>query len=312
MGASGFLVPSNVGPRYAAATMTKLGIDPQQLRSIPSLRDLDDEQLSYLIELCQEVKASEGDALFDVGQRADACYLLTAGEVLLYRGDDEMHRLKPLALIGELGALVGQTRKTRAVVGAETELWAMASEALQDHSSNNAEVGVRLLRGALAVAADKIHRDQTRLEDMRHNLIRTQKAMKKMRDFLEESDDTVVSKPMHEMLEGLIRQNRRVNYRVEPPPMLAASLRLDDHSKSSVSQISRTHLSFNLDDGQLPQPDARISGVLWLSGPEIPVSGKVLRTIERRVDLELDLLLDEYAALLEGYLTRIQMLDFLV
>jgi hypothetical protein len=33
---------------------------------------------------------------------------------------------------------------------------------------------------------------------------------------------------------------------------------------------------------------------------------------DRRVTVELDLLIDEYAAVLEGYLTRAQLLDILV
>ena len=52
--------------------------------------------------------------------------------------------------------------------------------------------------------------------------------------------------------------------------------------------------------------------MLWLSGPEIPVSGKVLRTIGPLIDVELDLLFEDYGAILDGYLTRVQMLDFMV
>ena len=61
-----------------------------------------------------------------------------------------------------------------------------------------------------------------------------------------------------------------------------------------------------------PVAGQRFSGVLQLSGPEIPISGRVLRVLDGRVDLELDLLLDEYSAALESYLTRVQMLDYLV
>jgi len=42
------------------------------------------------------------------------------------------------------------------------------------------------------------------------------------------------------------------------------------------------------------------------------MTGVVLRVVEGRVDIELDLMVDEYVNILEGYLTRVQMLDFLV
>ena len=58
------------------------------------------------------------------------------------------------------------------------------------------------------------------------------------------------------------------------------------------------------------------SGVAELGGAEIPLSGKVIRVIDiagkRRVTVELDLLIDDYVAVLEGYLTRVQLLDILV
>jgi hypothetical protein len=66
------------------------------------------------------------------------------------------------------------------------------------------------------------------------------------------------------------------------------------------------------DDGAAPASGAWLSGVLDLAGTDVPVSGKVLRAAGPRVTVELDLLIDEYAATLEGYLTRVQLLDILV
>ena len=55
-----------------------------------------------------------------------------------------------------------------------------------------------------------------------------------------------------------------------------------------------------------------MSGVLDLAGTDVPISGKVIRAAGSRVTVELDLLIDEYAAAFEGYLTRVQLLDILV
>jgi len=146
---------------------------------------------------------------------------------------------------------------------------------------------------------------------MREHIIVTQKTMKGLRELVLESPDSPISGRIHDALDGLIQQNRRANYRVEPPPALAAHLRLDDGRLAPIVELSRTHLNFRL-AGALPAPSHEIAGVLVLAGPEIPVSGRVLRVQGDRVVLVLDLLLDEFAAAFEGYLTRVQMFDFLV
>lgn len=290
----------------------KLGITAEALRAIPLLRSMSDDQLALVAGLFEPVESSKGDMLFDVGDPARAIYLLVEGEITLYQTDEETHRLTGPAIIGELGALTGLCRNSRAVVGEGAKIWEVKGELLLELFVDHPDLALRFEQGLLEMVADKIQRDQIRLIDMRQNLIRTQKAMKQMRDFLLESEDTVVSEKLHEMLDGLIRRNRRVNYRVEPPPALAATVRVDEGEKSTVVEISRSHLSFRNDGKTTLAEGARISGVLNLSGPELPFSGKVLRTIKERVDVELDLLIDEYVVLLEGYLTRVQMLDFLV
>lgn len=293
-------------------SISKLGLTTEQLHGIPLLRALAPEQLARLAELFVRRELHPGELLFHAGQTADAMYLLTAGELVLRQGEEETHRLRPPAIIGELGALTGLPRTSTAMVGAGAVLWQIEADALRALVEAEPTTGLKLVQVLLELTVDKISRDQTRLGDMRQNIIRTQKAMKRMRDFLLESQDTVVSSPIHEIIEGLIRQNRRVNYRVAPPPALPARWRFDDGSEVAVVEVSRTHISFAREGGDALLSGMRLSAVLSLSGPEIPVSGKVLRTIGRRVDVELDLLIDEYAATLEGYLTRVQMLDFLV
>jgi CRP/FNR family cyclic AMP-dependent transcriptional regulator len=61
-----------------------------------------------------------------------------------------------------------------------------------------------------------------------------------------------------------------------------------------------------------PAENSWITGVLALAGTEIPISGRVHRVQGSKVTIELDLLIEEFAATLEGYLTRAQLLDVLV
>jgi CRP-like cAMP-binding protein len=288
-----------------------IGISPAELRGIHLFRSFSDEEVRRLAVLFEPVGANEGEVLFAQGEAAVAFYILIAGEVSLREDEREVYLLRPPCLIGELGATTGLSRHCRAVVGPATVLRRIDSARLRDFCSQNPDLGLALYRALLGSAAEKIARDQRRIAEMREHIIVTQKAMKGLREFILESPDSTISGRVHDALEGLIQQNRRANYRVEPPPALAAYLRLDDGRVATVVELSRTHVNVRL-SGALPEANGELSGVLVLAGPEIPVSGSVLRAQGDRVVLTLDLLLDEFAAILEGYLARVQMFDFLV
>jgi CRP-like cAMP-binding protein len=281
------------------------------LRTIPLFRGFAEEDLA---EIAQQFRPAGAGVLFDVGQPARSFYLLTAGEVTLDQPGDDVYRLRPPALIGELGGLAGLTRNGRAVASEGAEVWELEQATVQRFFADNQELGVRFLVNLLEVVADKVHRDQRRLADMRANLVRTQKALKQLRELVLDAPETPISAPVHDTLDRLIVHNRRVNYRVEPPAALASTVRLDA-GVAPVFELSRTHITLAWPDGGTPPATGTwLSGVAQLGGAEIPVSGKVMRSSpdHRRITFELDLLLDEYVAVLEGYLTRVQLLDILV
>jgi CRP-like cAMP-binding protein len=277
---------------------------------MPLFRGFDDAGLAELGGLFTQVVVDPAVPLFDIGDPATAFYLLTSGEVVLDRPDDDSFRLSPPALIGELGALATLPRSTRAMVAPGSTLWALTATKLQAYFAGRQDRGVHFLVNLLGVVADKVHRDQTRIAEMRRNLVRTQKELKRLRELVLETVETPLSAQVHDTLDKLITHNRRVNYGVEPPPALAAKLRLDTGT-AAVASISRTHVTVHAAP-PVPGTGTWCSGVLDLAGTEIPVSGTVVRAGDDRFTIELDLLIDDYAAIFEGYLTRVQLLDVLV
>ena len=286
----------------------KPAISHEELSLIPLLRGLSDDELVQIVGLLEPAESKDG-VLFEDGSPAEAFYLLVKGSVHLFKDDHETHNLHPVVIIGELGALTGRIRTSRAVLEEGSQVWQVRVSALNELFESHKSIGLHFQSNLLEILADKMHRDQLRLRDMRANIVRTQKSMKGMREFLLESTDTPVSKHLHEELDGLIKRNRRVNYRVDPPAALASTLRMDDGTEALVRQISRKTMTVSGSGGAVGD---RITGVLYLSGPEIPVSGRISRVDDDLVDIALDLLIDEYADTLEGYLTRVQMLDFMV
>jgi len=286
----------------------RMGPSASELRTIPLFHGFSDAELGEIAGLFAQVDAGD-KPLFDVAEPATTLYLLTKGEVVLDRPGDDVFRLYPPALIGELGALTGLSRSTRATVAADSVVWSLPAKKLQDYLGAHQELGVRFLVNLLTAVADKVHRDQRRMGDMRTNLITTQKELKRLREVVLEAPETPLSAPVHDTLDKLITHNRRVNYRVEPPPTLAATCRFDNAS-SPITDISRTHVTVSLAAAP-PAIGSWLSGVAHLAGTEIPISGRVHRVQGKRVTIELDLMIDEFAAALEGYLTRAQLLDIL-
>lgn len=267
-----------------------------------------DDELAEIGDLFKPVPVTD-KPLFDVTEPATSLYLLTEGEVVLDRPGDDVFRLRPPALIGELGALTGLQRSTRATVTPGSKVWTLPAKRIQSYLAEHQELGVRFLVNLLSVVADKVHRDQRRIADMRSHLIKTQKELKRLRELVLEAAETPISAPVHDTLDKLITHNRRVNYRVEPPPALAAHCRFENVT-APVADISRTHITVHLPH----DPSAVgtwLTGVAHLAGTEIPISGRVHRVQGRKMTIELDLMIDEFVATLEGYLTRAQLLDIL-
>ncbi len=286
----------------------RMGPSASELRTIPLFHGFGDDELAEIADLFKQVD-SGGKPLFEVGEPATTLYLLTKGEVILDRPGDDTFRLRPPALIGELGALTGLARSTRATPAAESVVWALSAKRLQTYLGSHQELGVRFLVNLLSVVADKVHRDQRRMADMRANLIGTQKELKRLRELVLEAVETPISAPVHDTLDKLITHNRRVNYRGEPPPALAAHCRFEK-TQAPIADISRTHITVHLANDP-PAVGSWVSGVAHLANTEIPISGRVHRTQGHKMTIELDLMIDEYAAALEGYLTRAQLLDIL-
>jgi CRP-like cAMP-binding protein len=299
-------------PVFHKRRSKSMSLSPNQLRSIPFLSAFSDQQLDQLSQIFKQQQMEQGVVLFREGFPDDSFYLLAKGEVNILEGDKLRYQLRPPTPIGEVGALAELKRNTTAVVAQPSEIWKINRRDLLKFFENNNDIALLFYQNLVKSMAFKLKRDQIHIEDMQTNIIRTQKAMKQMQALILQSKDTPISESLHNELEELITHNRRVNYRIEPLNSMPAHIRLKNGAVLKVVEISKSHLSFLQEQDSAPRAGDTITAVLCLSGPEIPISGKVLRIIENRGDLKLDGLIDMYEAVLDGYLARIQMLDYMV
>jgi CRP/FNR family cyclic AMP-dependent transcriptional regulator len=287
-------------------------VTPAELRAVPLFENISDDKLTTLMGVFERRQLPEGEVLFEAGDQATDFLLIVAGEVALRENGETRFRLRPLAPIGELGAITGLRRNTTAVTTQPSEIWCVSTRVLMEFFESRGQVAIPFYQNLLRIVADKVRRDERRIEEMRSNIVRTQKAMKRLRDLVLETQDTVLSKPVYETLQDLIEQNRRWHYLVEPAHTLRASVRFDDGREVPVLALSNTWLRLPLPTGAPPPWGLAWSGVLVLPTGEIPLSGTVDSADAEGVLIHLDLLIEEYEAKLEDYLTRLQMLDFVV
>jgi CRP-like cAMP-binding protein len=298
-------------------------VRPSDLHAIPLFHGITDDHLADLLGACERVPLAAGEVLFEAGSEPAHLLLLTQGEVVLHEpqspAGEPRFRLSPIAPIGELGAVTGLKRNTTAVATQPSEVLRVGVADLRQFFERRGDVAFPFYHNLLNIVADKVRRDTHRLEEVRANLIRSQKGMKRLLVLVLESEETPLSRTVCETLEELIESNRRVHYLVEPTSTLTSWVRLDAGTTVPVLEISDSLMRIAappVPSGSVPPgtPAAGTewSGVLITPAGEVPVSGKVENADAAGALIKLDMFIEQYAAVLRDYLTRVQMLDFVV
>lgn len=290
----------------------------QDLRALPLFQGISETRLEQLVATFRKVTHKAGTVLFQPGDTAANFELLTKGEVSIEEEATSTEvpatrfDLRPLAPLGELGALTGLPRSTTATAKADVEVLSVKVNDLLGFFDSNGDIGLAFYKNLLTLVSDKVRRDRSRIEDMRSNIVRTQKAMKQMREIVLAAAETDISKPIFEALDSCIDRNRRANYRVTPTASYPAHVRLDDGRTAAILEISEGHVKVAGKAKDLTKDPSFWAGVLVVPTTEILLSGSVVREGEGGVVVKLDKPMDEYKAKLDDYTTRVQLLDFVV
>lgn len=282
----------------------------QELRHLHLFRALTDAQTDKLIGTFAERRVKKGEILFREGDNPTHLRILVDGELELSEESEPKVILRPVSPVGELGSLTGLPRNTTAKALSDVTALEVETFTLMRLFDQDKDLGLNFYRGLLEVVGDKVRRDRRRMDEMRQNLIRTQKAMKAAREIVLSAEETPISKPLCDALDELIENNRRAHYRVTPVAGHTAAVRFEGGRLESVVELSDGFLKLAPTSNLKEKQD--VSAVLVLPTREIPVSGTVARSAKDGVLVKLDLLIDEYQSAYLGYVTQLQLLDFVV
>ncbi len=279
------------------------------LRSVPLFSDLSDAQLELLLGAAERRQLPIGHVLFERGSTPDTWFLLIEGAVSVRDDDGERFLVHAVTPVGELSVFTNEERRLTAVVVEPSVVLFLPRSELQSLLEKHGDLAFGLMRGLLKLTGRKIGRDQRRLREMRANIVSTQKAMKRMQEFLLEGEDNPLHAALFEELDALVEQNKRWHYLVEPSRLVPTHVRLDSGTKLRVAALSNEWLHFERTEDVVLTAGQDWSGVLILDGRELAVSGTVERAEGAEVTVFLDELIPEYSAELAAHLARAQMLD---
>ncbi|MFO0552883.1 MAG: cyclic nucleotide-binding domain-containing protein [Polyangiaceae bacterium] len=293
-------------------------VDLRELRHLPLFRALSDEHLTRFVGALTPRDVAAGTVLFSSGDISTSFQILVSGEVELLESGEPPITLRPVAPIGELGALAGLPRNASATAKSDARILEASRDSLMAMLASSGELGFAFLKGLVEVVADKIRRDKLRANDMRGNIVRTQKAMKELRELVLSSEENALSQPVCDKLDDLIEHNRRSHYRVCPVEYHPASAGIvkgeTSYAVVPVVELSEGFVklaSSATEQGLVKQGD-EVTLVIKLPRGEVPVSGRVERTGKDGALVRLDPLIDEFNAALGRYMNELQMLDFVV
>jgi CRP/FNR family transcriptional regulator, cyclic AMP receptor protein len=97
------------------------------LKQVTIFKDLDDQEIELVAEICKEEKYNSGEYIFREGEHGNRFYLIVEGEVRISRdvpgsGEEALAVLKPGALFGEMAVFDRSERSTHAISNGGTRV----------------------------------------------------------------------------------------------------------------------------------------------------------------------------------------------
>ncbi len=143
-------------------------MDIALLKQAAIFADLDDGELSRIIEVCKEQKFQGAETIFKEGEPGNRLYIIAAGEVRISRnipgsGEEALAVLKQGACFGEMDIFDRSERSTDAIANADSTLLTITRSDFELLMDFNRDIAykvlwavVRLLSGRLRVTNDNL------------------------------------------------------------------------------------------------------------------------------------------------------------
>ncbi len=129
-------------------TPSRLGVLAERiafLNRVPLFASLKSAGLLAVAEACREVHCTDGEAIFNQGDRGDALFVLTLGNVRVVRDGATINELHRGDCFGEIAIFAETTRTAGVVADGEVTCLALDASAFQELVRENAEIGLTVI-----------------------------------------------------------------------------------------------------------------------------------------------------------------------
>ena len=138
------------------------------LKGVVIFKDLEDEELNQIAEVCKPENFNSGEYIFREGESGNRLYLVLEGEVRISRnvpgsGEEALAVLKPGALFGEMAVFDRSERSTDAIANTACTLTTISRSDFELLLDFNRDIAykilwcvVRLLSARLRVTNDNL------------------------------------------------------------------------------------------------------------------------------------------------------------
>ena len=112
-----------------------------KMMGLPLFRDMDEHQISHLLELSSKRELAAGEVLCNPMTIDDRLMVFVEGKLRLESGGGEkLAEIVPLRVVGEMGVLTGQSRQTRVVVEEASVVFELEAGQLQSLLEDEPEI----------------------------------------------------------------------------------------------------------------------------------------------------------------------------
>ena len=124
-------------------------------------KDLDEEEIKQVAEVCSEEKFMSGEYIFREGEHGNRLYLIVDGEVRISRdvpgiGEEALAILKPGALFGEMAVFDRTERSTHAISNGGTTALTISRPDFEMLLDFNRELAYKVLWACVRLVSSRL------------------------------------------------------------------------------------------------------------------------------------------------------------
>lgn len=134
---------------------------PDLLKRVTIFKDLDEDEIKQVAEVCREEQFTSGEYIFREGEHGNRLYLVVDGEVRISRdvpgiGEEALAILKPGALFGEMAVFDRTERSTHAISNGGTTALTIGRPDFEMLLDFNRELAYKVLWACVRLVSSRL------------------------------------------------------------------------------------------------------------------------------------------------------------